>query len=65
MKIHGYSKEDLMAMDVGALRAILHERTHHGIEVFLYRVLKGKLRKPVNFGEQAKFVYFSSFLIKS
>lgn len=56
MKVHNYSKEELMAMDVGALRAILHERTHHGIEVFLYRILKGRVKKPENFGEQAKFV---------
>jgi len=43
-------------MDVGALRAILHERTHHTIEVLLYRILNGKLRKPPNFGMEAKTV---------
>ena len=55
-KIHGYSEEDLMKMDVDALRAILHERTHHTIEVMIYRILNGKLKKPQNFGHQAKVV---------
>jgi len=55
-KVHGYTGEDLLAMEVSELRAILHERTHHGIEVFLYRVLNGKLKKPEHFGDQAKFV---------
>lgn len=56
LKIHGYSKEELMSMDICELRAILHERTHHTIEVFLYRILKGKMKKPENFGNQAKAV---------
>ena len=55
-KIRGYTKEDLMAMSVSELRALLHERTHHTIEVFLYRILKGKMRKPENFGSQAKML---------
>lgn len=53
-KIRGYAREDLMAMSVSELRALLHERTHHNIEVFLYRILKGKIRRPENFGSQAK-----------
>ena len=56
VKIHGYSRDDLLAMDVGPLRSVLHERTHHTIEVMLYRILKGKLQKPENFGAQAKLV---------
>jgi len=56
VKIHGYTKEDLMKMDHDVLRAILHERTHHTIEVLIYRILNGKLRKPLNFGNQAKVV---------
>jgi hypothetical protein len=55
-KIYGYSEEDLMKMDADALRAILHERTHHTIEVMIYRILNGKLKKPSNFGHQAKAV---------
>ena len=56
VKIHGYTREDLMAMDVSRLRALLHERTHHNIEVMLYRILKGKMKKPRNFGSQAKIL---------
>lgn len=56
VKIHGYTREDLMKMDVAALRAILHERTHHTIEVLIYRILNGKLKKPPNFGTQAKIL---------
>lgn len=56
MKIHGYATEDLMRMDPAPLRAILHERTHHTIEVMIYRILNGKLRKPPNFGSQAKLL---------
>lgn len=56
-RVHGYSEQDLMKMDVGPLRSMLHERTHHTIEVFLYRILNGKLSKPDNFGRQAKIVF--------
>jgi nitroreductase len=55
-KIHGYGEEDLMKMDAAALRAILHERTHHTIEVMIYRILNGKSKKPENFGHQVKVV---------
>jgi hypothetical protein len=50
-KIHGYSKKDLMKMNVSGLRTLLHERTHPTIEIFLCRILKGKIRKPDNFGK--------------
>ncbi len=53
VKVHGYSREDLMGMDVDSLRGILHERTHHTIEVLIYRILKGKLKKPESLGGQA------------
>lgn len=56
IKVHGYSKEDLLALDVAGLRAVLHERTHHGIEVSLYRILQGRMKKPDNYGAQAKFI---------
>ena len=56
LKIHGYSKEELMKMDTAPLRAILHERTHHTIEVMIYRILNGKLKRPPNFGNQAKLL---------
>jgi nitroreductase len=56
VRVHGFNRGDLLAMDVGPLRSILHERTHHTIEVSLYRILKGKLKKPDNYGAQARFV---------
>lgn len=53
-KIHGYTEEELMKMDPPVLRAILHERTHHTIEVMIYAILNGKLKKPQDFGRQAR-----------
>jgi nitroreductase len=53
-KIDGYTEEELMNMDPDVLRAILHERTHHTIEVMIYAILNEKLKKPPNFGNQAK-----------
>jgi nitroreductase len=45
-----------MNMDVASFRGILHERTHHTIEVLIYRILNGKLKKPDNFGVQAAYL---------
>ena len=45
-----------MKMDVGSLRAVLHERTHHGVEVYLYRILKGKIEAPKEYGSQARYL---------
>jgi len=56
MKVHGYDRDQLLNMDADSLRSIFHERTHHGIEVMLYRILNGKLKKPENFGNQAKYL---------
>ena len=53
---HGYTTEDLMKLDPASLRAILRERTHHTIEVMIYRILNGKMKKPLNFGFPAKQV---------
>jgi nitroreductase len=55
-KVAGYSVEELMKMDPPVLRAILHERTHHTIEVMIYAILNGKLKKPADFGNQARRV---------
>ncbi len=52
--IHGLSHEELMVLDENVLRALLHERTHHTIEVFLYRILQGKRSTPPAFGKQAQ-----------
>lgn len=51
--VHGYSEEELMAMEEPRLRAVLNERTHHTIEVLLYRILAGKAKPPADFGEVA------------
>ena len=54
----GYSKEDLMKMDLAPLRALLHERTHHNIEVPLYpTLLKWKGNPIPTFGLQAQIVF--------
>jgi hypothetical protein len=60
LKILGYTKEELWAMDVDSLRGILHERTHHTIEVKIYRILNGILKKPKNFGNQVKVLLKSA-----
>jgi len=47
-----------MKMDPVALRALLHERTHHTIEVPLYPTLLKWQGKPIGgFGEQAQLVF--------
>lgn len=53
-----YEKEDLMKMEPALLRALMRERTHHGIEVPLYPVLIRGQKKPIPaFGLQAQMVY--------
>jgi nitroreductase len=55
-KVFGFSKDDLMKMDPMVLRAIIHERTHHTIEVSIYRILNGKMKAPKTFGETVSFL---------
>ena len=43
-----------MAMKRDDLRAIFHERTHHTIEVYIYRILNGTLEMPEDFGVVAE-----------
>jgi nitroreductase len=50
------TEEELMEVDPMVLRAIVHERTHHTIEVNIYRILSGKWGIPPNFGETAEFL---------
>ena len=54
--IHGYTEADLMKLHPSSLRSILRERTHHTIEVMIYRILDGKMNKPPVLGLQAKKV---------
>jgi nitroreductase len=56
LTVHGYTEEQLMEMKPDDLRAILHERTHHTVEVSIYRVLNGTRRMPEGFGEVAEYL---------
>jgi nitroreductase len=49
-KVHGYNLNQLQNMKKDNLRAILHERTHHTIEVYIYRILNGTYEMPNDFG---------------
>ena len=46
LTVHGYTEEQLMAMKPDDLRAIFHERTHHTVEVLIYRILNGTRKMP-------------------
>ncbi len=52
-----YTRENLMKMDPVMLRAILHERTHHTIEVEIYHILLGRKQMPPGFGLQPTLIY--------
>ena len=52
-----YTKENLMKMDPVMLRAILHERTHHTIEVEIYHILLGRKPMPPGFGLQPQLIF--------
>ncbi|MFH2110187.1 MAG: nitroreductase family protein [Candidatus Bathyarchaeota archaeon] len=56
MTVHGYTEEQLMAMKPDDLRAVLHERTHHTIEVLIYRILKERRDVPKDFGVVAEYL---------
>ena len=56
MTVHGYTEEQLTAMKPDDLRAVLHERTHHTIEVLIYRILKEKWEVPKDFGVVAEYL---------
>jgi len=53
-KVHGYNLNQLQNMKKDDLRAILHERTHHTIEVYIYRILNGTYEMPNDFGVVAE-----------
>jgi hypothetical protein len=52
-----YTKENLMKMDPVPLRALLHERTHHTIEVEIYHILLGRKQVPPGFGLQPQLIF--------
>lgn len=52
-----FSEEELMELEPVLLRAILHERIHHSIEVPFYTIMLKRNRKPMpDFGLQAQVV---------
>jgi nitroreductase len=54
--VHGYDEVQLMEMAPENLRAILHERTHHTIEVLIYRIINGSRDIPENYGVVAQYL---------
>ena len=56
LTVHGYTEEQLMGMNPDDLRAIFHERTHHTVEVLIYRILNGTRKMPDGFGEVAEYL---------
>ena len=56
MEVFGYAADDLMEVDPVVLRTLIHERTHHTIEVLIYRILAGKMGVPANFGETVELL---------
>ena len=56
LEVFGLTEEQLMEADPVVLRTLIHERTHHTIEVLIYRIIAGKLRTPPSFGETVEFL---------
>jgi len=54
LTVHGYTEKQLMEMKPDDLRAIFHERTHHTVEVLIYRILNGTRKLPEGFGVVAE-----------
>jgi nitroreductase len=50
------TKKDLINLEPALLRALIHERAHHVIEVSIYQILKGERKAPPNYGEQVKIL---------
>jgi nitroreductase len=51
-----FTREDLLTLDPDILRALIHERTHHTIEVLIYALIKGERRTPDSFGNQVRIL---------
>jgi len=45
-----------MDMKPDDLRGVFHERTHHTIEVYIYRILKGEMELPEGYGVVAEYL---------
>jgi len=55
-EVFGFTEDDLMTVDPVILRTLIHERTHHTIEVLIYRILNHKTEVPANFGDVAEIL---------
>ena len=51
-----FTWKELLELDEVVLRALIHERAHHTIEVFLYRILAGSRKPPSNFGNEVRIL---------
>ena len=45
MSVFGYTDEELIEVDPMLLRTLIHEQT----QVFIYRIMAGKMEVPANF----------------
>lgn len=55
-EVFGFTEDDLMKVDPVVLRTLIHERTHHTIEVAIYRILARKMKVPDSFGDTVEFL---------
>lgn len=49
-----FTDEDLMNLEPTVLRALIHERAHHTVEVSIYPTLKGLRKPPQNYGKEVE-----------
>ena len=56
MKVFGFTEGELIRKDLVVLRTLIHERTHHTIEVLIYRILASKMEVPADFGYIVEFL---------
>ena len=50
------TRDDLLALETDILRSLIHERTHHTVESFLYQILKGKRKPPKGYGDEVRIL---------
>ncbi|NIM45072.1 MAG: hypothetical protein GTN80_05515 [Nitrososphaeria archaeon] len=50
------TKDELLVLEPEILRSLIHERTHHTLEVFLHPILKGERKPPARFGDEVRIL---------
>ncbi len=50
------TRKNLLSLEKNILRSLIHERTHHTIEAFLYQILKGDRKPPKDFGNEVRIL---------